>query len=145
MESANVKRRRRHQLRKVLLILDYVAECTGCLFIFFVYFVGGEFLLQHILLSVGMFMYGVPIPIAYLLNETRVRNIIINKGWIEGFKAIFHSDEKIKQMKRKRIVSFLQPTETNQCSRSFAMKSLSKKGISELQKIAELTRGKNPP
>jgi hypothetical protein len=138
LESAKIKRRRRHQLRKVLLILDYVVECTGCLFILFIYFVGEEFLLQHILLSLGMFIYGVPIPIAYLLNETRVRNVIISKGWVEGFKSIFNSDQKIKQMERERIVSFLHPEGTKENFGSFLpiffMKYLPKKELSELQK-----------
>ena len=78
-------------------------------FYIFVFFIGEKVFLQHVLLSVGTFIYGVPIPLAYLLNETRVRNTIIDKGWIEGFKSIFYSNEKIKQLKRKRIVSFLHP------------------------------------
>ena len=82
-------------------------------------------------------MYGVPIPMAYLLNETRVRNVIIHSGWVEGFKALFHSDEKIKQMKRERILSFLHPSETNPFSGIFSMKRLSKKVKSDLQKRVE--------
>ena len=62
---------------------------------------------QHILLTIGSFIYGVPIPLAYLLNETRVRNIIIKKGWLEGFISIFHSPEKIKELERERIVNYL--------------------------------------
>ena len=104
------RRRGRHRLRKVLLALDYLVECSGGCFIFIVIFVGDESLLQqHILLTIGSFIYGVPIPLAYLLNETRVRNIIIKKGWIEGFISIFHSPEKIKQLERERIMQYLHP------------------------------------
>ena len=102
-------RKKRHQIRKILLVLDYIVECIGCLFIFFVFFIGEKLFLQHVLLSVGTFIYGVPIPFAYLLNESRVRNTIIDEGWAEGFKSIFYSNEKIKQLKRKRIVSYLHP------------------------------------
>ena len=103
-------------MRKVLLALDYLVECSGGCFIFIVIFVGDESLLQqHILLTIGSFIYGVPIPLAYLLNETRVRNIIIKKGWIEGFISIFHSPEKIKQLERERIMLYLHPeTSRNQ-------------------------------
>ena len=97
-------------MRKVLLALDFIVECSGGCFIFIVIFVGDESLLQqHILLTIGSFIYGVPIPLAYLLNETRVRNIIIKKGWIEGFISIFHSPEKIKQLERERIMQYLHP------------------------------------
>ena len=102
-------RKKRHRIRKILLVLDYIVECIGCLFIFFVFFIGEKRFLQHVLLSVGTFIYGVPIPFAYLLNESRVRNTIIDEGWAEGFKSIFYSNEKIKQLKRKRIVSYLHP------------------------------------
>ena len=102
-------RKKRHRIRKILLVLDYIVECIGCLFIFFVFFIGEKRFLQHVLLSVGTFIYGVPIPFAYLLNESRVRNTIIDEGWVEGFKSIFYSNEKIKQLKRKRIVSYLHP------------------------------------
>ena len=111
LEDATIKRRRgRHRLRKVLLALDYLVECSGGCFIFIVIFVGDESLLQqHVLLTIGSFIYGVPIPLAYLLNETRVRNIIIKKGWIEGFISIFHSPEKIKQLEQERIMQYLHP------------------------------------
>ena len=56
------------------------------------------------MLTIGSFVYGVPIPLAYLLNETRVRNIIIQNGWLEGVKSIFHSSERLKQLERDKIV-----------------------------------------
>ena len=109
LKDAKIKRKRRHQLRKVLLVLDYIVECIGGLIILCVFFIGDQILLQHILLSIGSFVYGIPIPLAYLLNESRVRNIIVSKGWIEGFKSIFYSSEQIRQLERNRIVSFLHP------------------------------------
>ena len=110
-DSLTIKRRRgRHRLRKVLLALDYLVECLGGCIIFIAIFIGDESLLQqHILLTIGSFIYGVPIPLAYLLNETRVRNIIIKKGWLEGFISIFHSPEKIKELERERIVDYFHP------------------------------------
>ena len=110
-DDIRIKRRRgRHRLRKVLLALDYLVECLGGCFIFIAIFIGHESLLQqHILLTIGSFIYGVPIPLAYLLNETRVRNIIIKKGWLEGFISIFHSPEKIKELERERIINYLHP------------------------------------
>ena len=110
-DGNRIKRRKgRHRLRKVLLALDYLVECLGGCFIFIAIFIGDESLLQqHILLTIGSFIYGVPIPLAYLLNETRVRNIIIKKGWLEGFISIFHSPEKIKELERERIMNYLHP------------------------------------
>ena len=117
-QDTKIRRTRRHQLRKVLIALDYVVECLGSTLIFVVIFIADESLLQqHVLLTFGSFVYGVPIPFAYLLNETRVRNIIINTGWIEGLKSIFYSPEKIKELERKRIVNYLHPQATplHQC------------------------------
>lgn len=106
-ESKVNTRKRRHNLRKVLLTLDYGVECIGCSLISLVFFVGDQFILQRILLTFAAFVFGVPIPIAYLLNESRVRNVIISKGWIRAFISIFDSPEKIKRLERKRIVSYL--------------------------------------
>ena len=98
-------------MRKVLLVLDYAIESLGGLFMFLVFFIGENkvyysLFYQRILFSVGTFVYGVPIPIAYLLNESRVREIIVNDGWLEGFKAIFYSADKIRNIEiRKRLNS----------------------------------------
>ena len=104
-QDARSRRKRRHHLRIFLLVLDYLVECLGGIFIFIVIFVADKSLLQqHIMLTIGSFVYGVPIPLAYLLNETRVRNIIIQNGWLQGVKSIFHSSERIKQLERDKIV-----------------------------------------
>ncbi len=97
-------------MRKVLLILDHAIESTGGLFMFLVFFIGENkvyysLFYQRILFSVGTFIYGVPIPLAYLLNESRVRDIIVNEGWVEGFKAIFYSADKIKNLERQSVMS----------------------------------------
>ena len=101
-------RMRRHQMRKILLALDYLIETIGGLFIFLVFFIGENkvsysLLYQQILFCVGTFIYGILIPIAYLLNESRVRNIIVNHGWVEGFKSIFYSNGKIRELDRQEI------------------------------------------
>ena len=44
-----------------------------------------------------------PIPVAFLVNEARVRDIIVNEGWIEGLKAIFYSATKIRNLEREKI------------------------------------------
>jgi len=78
------KRKRRHDMRKTLLVLDYAIELGGGFFMFFVIFVGDSIFYQRVLFCAGTFLYGIPIPIAYLLNESRVRNIIVNHGWLKG-------------------------------------------------------------
>ena len=37
------------------------------------------------------------------MNETRVTNTIVDEGWIEGIKSIFYSQEKIRNLERKKI------------------------------------------
>ena len=106
--SKAVKRRtRRHQMRKVLLVLDYAIETTGGVFMFLILFIGENkfhysLFYQRILFCFGTFLYAVPIPISYLLNETRVRDVIVKHGWKEGFKAIFYSADKIRNFERKK-------------------------------------------
>ena len=105
--DARSKRKRRHHLRIFLLVLDYIVECIGGTFIFIVIFVAEKSLLQqHVLLTIGSFVFGVPIPLAYLLNETRVRTTIIQHGWLKGFKSIFLSSERIKQLERDENICF---------------------------------------
>ena len=96
-------RNRRHQLRKALLVLDYGVELIGSLFMVFVVFIGNSLLYQRILFCIGTFLYGIPIPVAFLINEARVRDIIVNEGWIEGIKAIFYSTTKIRNLERGKI------------------------------------------
>ena len=108
-ESAVNMRKKRHNMRKILLTLDYGVECIGCVLISLVFFVGDQFLLQRTLLSFGAFVYGIPIPIAYLLNESRIRNIVLTMGWRKAFVSIFHSSRKIKRIKRKAVFLSLHP------------------------------------
>ena len=67
---------------------------------FLAVFVGDSIFYQRVLFCAGTFLYGVPIPMAYLLNESRVRNIIVNDGWLEGIKSIFLSDKQIRDNDR---------------------------------------------
>ena len=126
---------RRHQMRKVLLILDYLVETVGGLFIFLVFFIGENkvsysLLYQQILFCIGALIYGIPIPIAYLLNESRVRNIIVNYGWFEGFKSIFDSDDKIREWDREQIRkrSFPKLDRLGEMRRNFQLSIISRKG-----------------
>ena len=97
------KRQRRHKMRKTLLVLDYAIELGGGFFMFFVIFVGDSIFYQRVLFCAGTFLYGIPIPVAYLLNESRVRDIIVNDGWLEGLKSIFLSDKHIRDNDRLKI------------------------------------------
>ena len=53
---------------------------------------------QYVAFSLWVLNYSCFIPMSYLLNEKRVKDIIIEKGWIEGIKAVFHSSKKIRQL-----------------------------------------------
>ena len=86
--------------------MDYAVELLGSLFMMFIVFVGDSILYQRILFCIGTFLYGIPIPLAFLLNEARVRDIIVNEGWMEGFKAIFHSETKIRNQEREKVANF---------------------------------------
>ena len=98
---------RRHNLRKVLLILDYIVELIGSVFCGFVYFAGDHLILQHIVLTAGSLIYGITVPLTHLLNESRVRDVILNQGWIQGFNSVFYSTKKIKQIERKKNLKAL--------------------------------------
>ena len=90
-------------MRKTLLVLDYAIELGGGFFMFFVIFVGDSIFYQRVIFCAGTFLYGIPIPIAYLLNESRVRNIIVNDGWLKGIKSIFLSDSQIRHNDRLQV------------------------------------------
>ena len=106
-------------MRIFLLVLDYIVECIGGTFIFIVIFAAEKSLLQqHVLLTIGSFVFGVPIPLAYLLNETRVRTTIIQQGWLKGFKSIFLSSERIKQLERDEIIKFLHSDHVLTCKKN---------------------------
>ena len=53
---------------------------------------------QYVAFSLWVLNYSCLIPMSYLLNEKRVKDIVIEKGWIEGIKAVFHSTKKIRQL-----------------------------------------------
>ena len=40
---------------------------------------------------------------SYLLNEKRVKDIIIQQGWIAGVKSIFDTPEKIRKLETNRF------------------------------------------
>ena len=104
-KESKLRRKRRHQLRIFLLVVDYLIESLGSICIFVVVFVADKSLWQHhLLITAGSFLYGVPIALSYLLSETRVRIIIIENGWFQGITSIFQSSEKIKQLKSNKIV-----------------------------------------
>ena len=96
----------------MLLVLDYAIELGGGFFMFFVIFVGDSIFYQRVLFCAGTFLYGIPIPIAYLLNESRVRNVIVNDGWAKGIKSIFHSNAQIRETQRAQSAKLRQKTET---------------------------------
>ena len=96
----------------MLLVLDYAIELVGGFFMFFVIFVGDSIFYQRVLFCAGTFLYGIPIPIAYLLNESRVRNVIVNDGWAKGIKSIFDSNAQIRETQRAQSAKFRQKTET---------------------------------
>ena len=92
-------------MRKMLLVLDYAIELGGGFFMVLVVFVGNSILYQRVLFCAGTFLYGVPIPVAYLLNESRVRNIIVNDGWMKGIKSIFDSNNHIRDHQRMQVTN----------------------------------------
>ena len=51
---------------------------------------------ERILVDLGFFTYAIPVPLAHLLSEVRVRNNIIEKGWNVGLKSIFQTPETIR-------------------------------------------------
>ena len=103
--EAKARRKKRHQLRIFLLVLDYVAESIGSILIFILLFVAKKSLFQqHALTTACSFVFGIPIPLSYLLSEARVRTIIMENGWLQGVKSIFQSSEEIRQLKIDKIV-----------------------------------------
>ena len=101
-ETTNL-RKRRHTIRSILLVLDYAIEFIGGAFMILVIFVGDSIFYQRVLFCVGTFVYGIPIPMAYLLNESRVRDTIVNHGWLQGFWSVFYSSTHIRENKREAI------------------------------------------
>ena len=105
-ETSKYQRKHRHETCKKLLVLDYIIETIGSVFIGIAYFVSNKSILQEYILGTCCIMiYAVPIPISYLINESRVKDTIISKGWLEGFKSIFYSEEKIRHIRRQDFIS----------------------------------------
>ena len=101
------KRARRHLVRKLLLVLDYLIDTIAGTFIIALFFYGenkgpNSLLYQRILHCVGAFCYGILIPMAHLLNESRLRTIIVNDGWFQGFKSIFCCGNKTRSNRRRK-------------------------------------------
>ena len=91
------------------MVLDYIIDVVAGTFILLLLFIGENkvsysLLYQRILFCCGALLYGILIPIAHLLNESRVRNIIVRDGWHKGFMSIFHSEKKIRQFQRKQNI-----------------------------------------
>ena len=61
-------------------------------------------LVQYISFTLLVMMYSVPIPMSYLLNEKRVKDVIIQVGWIAATKSIFDSTEKIRKLETDRFL-----------------------------------------
>ena len=98
-------RKRRHKINKILIILDCLIESVVNLCMIMVYLIpSNNLLFQHISFSFLVMMYSVPIPMSYLLNEKRVKDVIIQKGWIAAIKAIFYSTEKIRKLETDRFL-----------------------------------------
>ena len=86
--------------------MDYIIETIGSVFIGIAYFVSNKSIIQeYILGTCCILIYAVPIPISYLINESRVKDTIISKGWLEGFKSIFYSEEKIRHIRRQNFIN----------------------------------------
>ena len=101
------KRMRRHRVRKILIVLDYIIDSVTGVFILLLLFIGENkvsysLLFQRILFCFGNFAYGILTPIAHLLNESRVRNIIVKDGWFNGFISIFYSEKKMREYQTKQ-------------------------------------------
>ena len=92
----------------MLLVVDYIIEGIGGVTAFIIVFASKKnLLMQYVLFTVIRFLYGILIPISYLINEKRVKNIVMESGWVAGFKSIFHSDETIRRLDRERLRNIL--------------------------------------
>ena len=84
-EGASVKRQKRHRVRKILLVLAYITDCAAGLTFFCITKIGTSSIFQErIMVAFVVFAYAIPVPLAHLFSEVRVRNIIIEKGWYPG-------------------------------------------------------------
>ena len=101
-------RKQRCRNNKILIALDFLAESVSNLCQMGVYLIpSNNPIFQYVAFSLWVLNYSCLIPMSYLLNEKRVKDIVIEKGWIEGIKAVFHSSKKIRQLQmlsRQKIV-----------------------------------------
>ena len=51
---------------------------------------------ERILAAIGFFTYSIPVPLALLSSEVRVRDTIIENGWYLGVKSIFQTSKAIR-------------------------------------------------
>ena len=94
-----VARKQRRRSNKILIALDFFAESVSNLCQMVVYLIPSiNPIFQYVAFSLWVLNYACLIPMSYLLNEKRVKDIVIEKGWIEGIKAVFHSSKKIRQL-----------------------------------------------
>ena len=63
--------------------------------------------IPYMFLASSFLMTAILIPMTYLINESRVKDIIIIDGWIQGIKSIFYSSEKIRQLELEKHTSNL--------------------------------------
>lgn len=95
--ASKTKRKRRHDIRKILLVLAYLIDCSAGFSVFFITTVGNKSMFQErMLVEIGFFTYSIPVPLAHLFSEVRVRDTIIEKGWYPGLKSIFQTPEAIR-------------------------------------------------
>ena len=94
-----VARKQRRRNNKILIALDFLAESVSNLCQMVVYLIpSNDPIFQYVAFSLWVLNYACLIPMSYLLNEKRVKDIVIEKGWIEGIKAVFHSSKKIRKL-----------------------------------------------
>ena len=94
-----VARKQRCRNNKILIALDFLAESVSNLCQMVVYLIpSNDPIFQYVAFSLWVLNYSCLIPMSYLLNEKRVKDIVIEKGWIKGIKAVFHSSKKIRRL-----------------------------------------------
>ena len=94
-----VARKQRCRNNKILIALDFLAETVSNLCQMVVYLIpSNDPIFQYVAFTLWILNYACLIPMSYLLNEKRVKDIVIEKGWIEGIKAVFHSSKKIRKL-----------------------------------------------
>ena len=87
-EKTKAIRRRRHWINKILHAIDFLAENGSIIYIVLLFF-HQTMVLQYVCGSLMWFMFSILVPLAHLMNEDRVKTIIIQSGWREGIKSVF--------------------------------------------------------